>query len=295
MHRQPLDDIRDHIETLATESGDYYLVCARYGDRPVPAQGLRFTDRPTARAAARATEQYRAALRRYDPTLPRYDIVACHDHSPELGWPEADGREASASGPPTDGDQRLVAFCHRTAAAIYESLVEGSHGAAADAVMASYYEMAESRGPDDLCLTLLERMAEELSARLSPAEQADVLSDAAGAVGPRSEATDPVAAALSDLRGCGLVGEFTSSGWSVDDDGHRSVEFRLSEYALSPRDNHLPVLPIVVDLFRRGLERPPTETWVVHTEGGWEFTLVFARDGEPDGLTNAPIRPTPSA
>ena len=295
MHRQALGDIRDHIETLATESGDYYLVCARYGDRPVPAQGFRFTDRPTARAAARATEQYRAALRHYDPTLPRYDIVACQDHRQEWDWPEADGREASAAAPPTEADQRLVAFCHRTAAAVYESLVGASHAAAADAVMASYYEMAETRGPDDLCLALLERMTEELSARLSPAEQADVLSDAAGAVGPCSEATDPVTAALSDLRGCGLVGGVTRSGWSVDEEGRRSVEFRLSEYALSPRDDHLSVLPIVVDLFRRGLERPPTESWVVHTDEGWEFTLVFAPDEDPDGLTNAPIRPASSS
>ncbi|GAA0720587.1 hypothetical protein J2744_001683 [Halorubrum trapanicum] len=68
-------DIADHIESLAVADGEFSLVCARYGDRPVPAAGLRFDSRETARAAARATEQYRDALRRYDPQLPFYDIV----------------------------------------------------------------------------------------------------------------------------------------------------------------------------------------------------------------------------
>ncbi|ELZ59351.1 MULTISPECIES: DUF7551 domain-containing protein [Halorubrum] len=68
-------DIADHIESLAAADGEFSLVCARYGDRPVPAAGLRFDSRETARAAARATEQYRDALRRYDPRLPFYDVV----------------------------------------------------------------------------------------------------------------------------------------------------------------------------------------------------------------------------
>ena len=36
-----LTEIRDHIESLASDDGEYYLVCARYGDRPVPASDLR--------------------------------------------------------------------------------------------------------------------------------------------------------------------------------------------------------------------------------------------------------------
>ena len=68
-------DIADHIESLAADDGEFSLVCARYGDRPVPASGLRFDSRETARAAARATEQYRDALRQYDPELPFYDVV----------------------------------------------------------------------------------------------------------------------------------------------------------------------------------------------------------------------------
>lgn len=293
MYGPTLDDIRDHIETLASDAGDYYLVCARYGDRPVPARSLRFEDRATARAAARATEQYRAALRRYDSALPVYDVVACQEHDPQWGCSEADGRESS-SADAIDTDQGVVEFCHRTAAAVFESLVEGGHDAAAAAVMESYYDLVETEPPDDLCLSLLEAMAGELSARLSPTEQAEVLRRAAGRVGPRSEAAEPVAAALSELQSRGLVGGFTRSGWSVGDDGRRSVTVRLSEYALSARDGYLPVLPIVVGLLRRGLARPPTETWVEPAEEGWKLTLVLARGDEQEGLTSAPIRSAPS-
>lgn len=30
-----LADIRDHVERLSTDDGEYYVVCARTGDRPV--------------------------------------------------------------------------------------------------------------------------------------------------------------------------------------------------------------------------------------------------------------------
>jgi hypothetical protein len=43
-----LEDIRTHIEALASEDGSYYLICARYGDRPVPTAGLRFETQTTA-------------------------------------------------------------------------------------------------------------------------------------------------------------------------------------------------------------------------------------------------------
>ncbi|MFD1525879.1 DUF7552 domain-containing protein [Halolamina salina] len=67
--------LRRRIEALASERGEFYLVCSRYGDRPVPADGCRFESRAVARRAARLTEEYRSALRRYDPKLPQYDIV----------------------------------------------------------------------------------------------------------------------------------------------------------------------------------------------------------------------------
>ena len=70
-----LVEVRDHIETLASGGGEYYVVCECTGDRPVPADGKRFDDRATARNAARATEQYRSALRQYDPQVPYYDLI----------------------------------------------------------------------------------------------------------------------------------------------------------------------------------------------------------------------------
>lgn len=294
MNRPTLDDIRDHIEALASESGSYALLCARYGERPVPTQGLRFESRATARAAARATEQYRAALRRYDPELPVYDVVV--QQKPDSAW-ETDAADEGPfpARPPSRGsDRRLVEFCHRTAAAVFESLVDGNYDTVGAAVMERYYRQVEDEEPDQLCRSLLEGMAEELSARLSPEAQVDVLTTAAGRLGPRSRAAEPVAAAFTDLQGCGLVGEFTRSDWSVGDDGTHSVAVRLSEYALSPRDGQLPVLPIVVDLLRRGMLQPPTSMSVEPTDEGWELTLVLAREAEPNGLTTAPIRSTAS-
>ena len=76
-----LASISDHIEALASADGEFSLVCARYGDRPVPAAGLRFESRAAARAAARATEQYRDALRRYDPRVPYYDVIVRQEYA----------------------------------------------------------------------------------------------------------------------------------------------------------------------------------------------------------------------
>jgi len=90
---EKLCPLRRRIEALASERGEYYLVCSRYGDRPVPADGCRFESRAVARRAARLTEEYRSALRRYDPALPQYDIVV--RQTPELGA-EADPDEAGA-------------------------------------------------------------------------------------------------------------------------------------------------------------------------------------------------------
>lgn len=77
MAESSLRALRAQIETLASETGSYYLICARCGDRPVPAATLRFERRAVARAAASVTEQYRATLREYDPALPRYEIIVC--------------------------------------------------------------------------------------------------------------------------------------------------------------------------------------------------------------------------
>jgi hypothetical protein len=70
-----LGHLRHHLESLSTATGTYYVVCGRTGEQPVPAAGLSFESRPAARAAVRATEQYRAALRQYDPEVPVTDPI----------------------------------------------------------------------------------------------------------------------------------------------------------------------------------------------------------------------------
>jgi len=77
MTRATLAELRSRVEALASDDGEYYLVCGRTGERPVPVAELRFDDRVAAREAARAAKRYRNALRRYDPRVPRYDLIAC--------------------------------------------------------------------------------------------------------------------------------------------------------------------------------------------------------------------------
>ncbi|WP_089769514.1 DUF7552 domain-containing protein [Halobellus clavatus] len=64
---------------LATDAGEYTVVCARTGVQPVPVVGHRFPDRETAERAARAAEEYRAARRRDDHRLRRHDLIATDD------------------------------------------------------------------------------------------------------------------------------------------------------------------------------------------------------------------------
>ncbi len=300
-----LTEIREHVRTLASTDGEYFLVCGRTGDRPVPAAGLRFGTRATARTAARATEQYRSELRQYDPHLPFYDVVVCQDT--ELpgrvtGPPETE-REAEAgalsdtavsdTGPePGAGHRHLVEYCHRVAAAVFESLSDAGYGDVESAIVDAYFDLAETvADPDRLCLRLLESMADELDAHLGPAEQGEVLGDAAERLGELPAGDDPVAATCRRLRGHGLLGGFVQAPWSVDlDAGTQSVTVRLTGYALSPRDDRLPVLPVVVGLHRRDLDWQPSTVDVAPTDDGWRLTLELARDREPAAPVCARIR-----
>ncbi|WP_123619446.1 hypothetical protein [Halorubrum sp. CSM-61] len=329
-------EISDHIESLASETGEYSLVCARYGDRPVPAAGLRFESRAVARAAARATEQYRDALRRYDPRLPYYDVIVRQEFADDgsatepggdagnrdnthdvphdvrrfsaaeasewsLSDPavEADGRaggRCDRDGPsePSDGDtvrddrgRDRVEFCHEAAAAVFEALSAGGHGDAESAVMDAYFEFAERVGdPDDLCLCLLEAMADVLHRRLSPAEQASVLSAAAAGLPPAS-ADDPVGAAFDRLAGVGVV-----DGYARESDATgKSATVLVSEYAFSPRNGRFPTLPLVVELYRRTEPgRRPGAVRIAAVDEGWEVTLSAGSDDGPVGLASAAIR-----
>jgi hypothetical protein len=282
-----LVEIRDHIESLASRGGDYYVVCGRTGDRPVPAVGKRFDTRSTAQSAARATEQYRTALRRYDPHLPYYDLIVCQDA----------GRASTTPCRPPTGDpvparRRLVEFCHRVAAAVFETLSDAGYPTVETAIMDAYFELAETLAdPNDLCLCLLESMSGELHAGLSPADQSAVLAGAAARLGPADTADETVEETFTLLENRGLVTSYTRSAWSVDlDSGSRSVSVEMSNYALSPHRGRLPVLPIVLDLTRRQFDWELSSVRAVGAAGEWRVTFRPSRGETPDGLASAPIR-----
>ncbi|MFB6227454.1 MAG: hypothetical protein ABEH88_02535, partial [Halobacteriales archaeon] len=203
-----LNDIHARIEELASETGEYYLTCARYGDRPVPASNLWFESRATARVAARATEQYRDALRRYDPRLPHYDIVVSQETQPLVATDDRNDRRPMDDSDPeawtltepvldsasarrgagtsaSPGHRGRIEFCHRVAAAVFETLSNAGYDSVETAVMDAYFDLAEAvTDPDGLCLCLLEGMSAELNEGLMPDEQAEVLAGAAARLEP---------------------------------------------------------------------------------------------------------------
>ncbi|WP_144923966.1 DUF7551 domain-containing protein [Halorubrum salsamenti] len=332
-------EISDHIESLASETGEYSLVCARYGDRPVPAAGLRFESRPVARAAARATEQYRDALRRYDPRLPYYDVIVRQEFADDGSAVESagdargpdgpdepsndphdvrrfsaaeasewslsdpvvegvegvggtDGRDGrddpgEPSGRDTDRGRDRVEFCHEAAAAVFEALSAGGHADAESAVMDAYFDLAERvSDPDDLCLCLLEAMAEALHRRLTPDEQAAVLAAAAAGLPPVS-ADDPVSGAFERLAGAGVV-----DGYARDPDSTaESATVLVTDCALTARDGRFPTLPLVLELYRRTEpDRRHDAVRIASVDEGWQVSLSVGSDGEPVGIASAAIR-----
>jgi len=296
-----LIDIREHIEALGTEDGQYYLRCGRTGDRPVPAAGSRFPDRATARAAARATEQYRSALRRYDPQVPYYDLIVCeeppqdttaaHVREPETDSPQNSLTEPILTDSTTPERRDLVEFCHRVAGAVFETLTEAGYDGVESGVMDAYFQHAETVGdPDELCLCLLESMASELHERLSPADQSEVLTDAATRLESPSDDDGPLDATLATLEQRGLIKSYTRSPYSVDlDAGAGAVVVQISGYALSAHEERLPVLPLTLELCRHHTERLPQSLQVTAVDGGWQLTLGLADMGDKNGLVSAPI------
>ncbi|WP_018257182.1 DUF7551 domain-containing protein [Halomicrobium katesii] len=268
-----LTEIRDHIESLASDNGEYYLVCARYGDRPVPASELRFETRATARAAAQATTQYRQALRRYDPQLPYYDIVVCQAVGVQTrcarieAHPDSQSTYSAALTEPVVNrsslsGRELVEFCHRVAAAVFETLSEHSYDGVESAIMDAYFAHAEELAdPDGLCIRLLESMAVELADRLDPSDQVAFLSAAAERLEheprdvtdspTRSSEAQSVDESLSALQDIGL---FRRSAQTIDTetmDGQiTELVVELSGYVLRPHDGRLPLLPIALTVHR---------------------------------------------
>ncbi|EMA31326.1 DUF7551 domain-containing protein [Halobiforma nitratireducens] len=273
-----LGDIRRYLESLSSETGRYHLVCARTGEQPVPAVGLVFDDRPTARAAVRATEQYRAALRRYDPSLPAYDVIARERPLESAAATRADaepspfaeqrGRPvADRSAGRTAGDGRVergsrIDFCHAVAGAVFEAIADSPHDHLERAIMDAYFDLAERiEGTDELCLCLLESMAAELETALDPHSQQDLLLAAARrlpTVASRSDETgDALESTLARLVAVEFLQGYAVRSRAVDPDtGGRSWTVVLDEYALGDPDptgaepEVVVTLPLSLELFR---------------------------------------------
>ncbi|GAB3026747.1 DUF7551 domain-containing protein [Natronobiforma cellulositropha] len=251
-----LGEIRTHIEALACERGAYVLVCARYGDRPVPAAGLRFDSRATARSAARATEQYRAELRQYDPQLPHYDVIVC-EASPR-GGRESQSTDASrtpssvAPGHVPSAEYSLVEYCHDAAGALFESIAASDHDALEDAIMDTYFRVAETvSSPDELCLCLLESMAQELDERLGSDEQARLLWRAASRLPPPTGVgADSLESALERLQTTALASGYTVHPSPAGATGTPTWDVTVHEYALARAGETVITLPISIELFR---------------------------------------------
>lgn len=280
-----LGDIREYIESLATESGEYYLACARTGERPVPAADLYFRDRETARAAARATEQYRQTLRRYDPQLPCYDVIVCQRST--VRWGEAADGIACPPARPAGADdaadgQSPVEYCHTVASVLFETIASSPYDGVEDAVMETYFEAAEAiEHPDELCLQLLESMAAELDARLGVDDQARVLRAAASRLPTPADASDgdPLASTLADLEAVELLDRYAIEDCSIDLDADERVwTVRLDGYAPVDSDDRCVTLPLVVELFRRLSDRPltvtPTGNLAEREPGAWRLTIT---------------------
>ncbi|WP_435129903.1 DUF7551 domain-containing protein [Halobaculum sp. D14] len=323
-----LGDIRAHIEMLATPSGEYYLVCGRFGDRPVPADGLRFDSRGTARAAAQATEQYRATLRRYDPHLPYYDVIVCQDPDDESvvqsatnaardsAWRDryrtdsARGAESTRVGGTRSGDpdadlypnasresgadrSSFVDFCHTIAAAVFETVAESDHDGVEDAVMDAYLDRAESaENPDELCLELLDSLTGELAGRLDAAAQAAVLRDAAARLPPPTETDSPLGDALERLCGVALAAEYTVDPSGTEEQDADSWTVTLSGYELGRSTRRLATLPLAVELLRRRPEATPSISDARCLDPGAAAPTWNFRlalgDDAPAGLVSAP-------
>ncbi|WP_435334584.1 DUF7552 domain-containing protein [Haloarchaeobius sp. TZWWS8] len=93
--RDGFGSIREHLDALDAPGGPYYLVCAKSGTTPAPAEGLRFDARATAAEAADVVASYRAYLRLYDPSVPICDLIVCEETD---GSVDAAGAQAVPGG-----------------------------------------------------------------------------------------------------------------------------------------------------------------------------------------------------
>lgn len=284
----PLIELRTRIESLASDGGSYYIICGRTGERPIPVMDARFGSRAVAQDALEAATQYRNELRRYDPRVPDYDLIVCEEDQQPNGQ-TAMSVPAAESGP--DRHSRIE-FCHQVAAAVFETLSESAHDDLETEIIDAYFALAETvDDPDDLCLCLLETIARTCDVRLTPSEQATVLSRAADQFPPTDHSKKPVVTALTRLQRRGILTGFTCRPAAIDPfGGSRSIAVTLSEYALSPRDGRLPVLPVIVEIYRHQPAWSPAAVHVAEKPDGWRITIEFGSETAPDGLSNPAIR-----
>ncbi|ELZ19131.1 DUF7551 domain-containing protein [Natrinema limicola] len=282
-----LREIRRSIERLASDDGEYNVVCARSGEQPVPVAGRRFATRPDAADAARATEQYRAALRRYDPQLPFYDPIVRQTQAGTEGQadgaPEntptaqesqlsADRAHAGASAGP------LIGFCHDVSGAVFEALSSRDHERVERAIMDTYLAAAEATTDRNaLCLVLLETIAAELDQYLTAAARTRLLQAAAANLSPVDPADDPVATSLAYLDSLSLIGAYGVTRESAAGTSENVWTVTLREYAIDGGERRFPTLPIGIDILRR--TAPSTASLGVHEatalgDGDWQFVVT---------------------
>ena len=296
-----LGDLREYIEVLASDSGRYCLVCGRRGHRPVPAGGLYFESRAVARTAARTTEQYRTVLRRYDPQLPYYDVIVCEGlptatspGTPRVPAAAGIGDRGEKSAAPLDREEvsEAIDFCHTVAGVVFEAIAASPHDDLEDAVMDTYLEAAETiESPNELCVRLLESIATELDTRLSPAEQAGVLTDAAASLPVGSDSRggrEPLEDVLEELQSVALLESSCVDRCSIDlDSGASSWSVRLEGYAFGDPTGRMVTLPIAVGLLARS-SQPPSITDVERVEtipsATWQLTIDTTETDTPHGL-----------
>jgi hypothetical protein len=298
-----LAEMREYVDDLASDDGSYYVACGRTGHRPIPVAGKRFDERPIARNAARVAERYRAALRRYDPQVAHYDLIVCQDVPPVVSPAETDPEETtdrpwSLSKPvledasPTPERTDLVAFCHRVASTALELLPDGDRDDTGAVVDAYPCVPGGDVHCEDRAVGLLEHVATEIDARLAPSEQAAVVTGVAARLGPVAGTDSPLEATLARLERRGLVDGWGRQVRAVGPGGVRSVDVALSGYALSPRGDRLPVLPVVVGLFRRRPDPDPVSVRAVDldADGSWHVEFDLGGGTGPTGLARAPIQ-----
>jgi len=266
-----LSDIRDRLDELAVAVGPYRVVSARTGDGPFPVTGLQFPDRATAAEAATVASAYRRALRRYDPGVTVHDLIVT-----DAGV----GTEPSP-GPP----ETLPEYCHTVAGALFETLSD-RHDPVERTVMDAYLDAAErTTNRERLCLTMLERSADALDARLSASEQASVLLATASRLPSRAAGDEPLRETLASLQSTGLLRDYDVEPVPADT-ARRSQRVSLDGYRPSLSAERCPVLPVVVELLRRTAVAPRI-TDVTRTPTGWAFVVATAADAPADGLSVA--------